>query len=1288
MSPSPAELRSRLPELTLRDEHRLRRRLDAARGEDKLAAVAAEIEQAAARAARRRAAVPEVSYPAELPISARRDDILAAVRDAQVVIVAGETGSGKTTQLPKICLELGRGVRGAIGHTQPRRIAARTVAERIAEELGVELGTAVGYQVRFTERAGQDTAVKVMTDGILLAEIQHDRMLRRYDTLIIDEAHERSLNIDFLLGYLKQLLPRRPDLKLIITSATIDPERFSRHFEDAPIVEVSGRTYPVEVRYRPPADDVDQVQAISAAVDELATEGPGDVLVFLSGEREIRDTADALRRSVPETTEVLPLYARLSAAEQHRVFAPHAGRRIVLATNVAETSLTVPGIKYVVDPGTARISRYSARTKVQRLPIEPVSQASADQRKGRCGRTSDGVCIRLYGEEDFESRPRFTEPEVQRTNLASVILQMTALDLGDVAAFPFVDAPDRRSIADGVALLHELGALADGKLTPVGRQLAQLPIDPRLGRMVLAADRNGCLHEVLVITAALSIQDPRERPAEHQEAADTAHRRFADPGSDFLTLLALWNYLEARQDELSSSAFRRLCKAEFLHYLRVREWQDLYGQLKQVAKQLGIAVNTAPGDPRMIHRSLLAGLLSHLGMREDTGTGGPPAGGRSGSGGRERRSREYAGARGARFAVWPGSALAKQPPRWVVAAELVETSRLWARTVAKIEPEWAEALAGHLAVRIYSEPHWSKRRAGVVATERVTLFGLPIVVGRTVDYAGVDPELARELFIRHALVEGDWETRHAFFAANRALLSDVEELEHRVRRRDIVVDDQALYDFYDARIPADVVSGRHFDAWWKQARRATPELLTLTRDLLVPSDVDTGDRPVEWRQGPLTLPLAYRFEPGAADDGVTVEVPLETLNRVRPDGFDWQVPALREELVTGLIRSLPKPLRRNFVPAPDVARAVLARLEPGAEPLVEALARELRRLSGVDVPVTAFDWSKVPAHLRTTFRVVDGERTVAQGKDIEELQRRLGRTVRDVLADAARALEREGLRSWTVGTVPRTFAAGEVVGYPALVDEGDTVALRVLPTETEQAAAMWAGVRRLLLLGAPSPVKYVSGRLDGRTKLALTQNPHGSLAALLADCSAAAVDEILAEAGGPPWDAEGFAKLADRVRTELAERVLELLRAAQQVLAVWGPLTARLDEPVPPPLRPAYEDVRAQVAGLVGPGFVAGTGRRRLADVRRWLAAAEHRLDRLPGDTARDATRTARVHAVEAELASFVAGLPPARRDTDAVRQLRWMVQELRVNVFAQVLGTPYPVSEQRIYRAMDALAG
>src|SRR5215211_1878739 len=743
---------------------------------------------------------PRISYPPELPVSQRRDEIARTIRHHQVVVVAGETGSGKTTQLPKICLELGRGVHGMIGHTQPRRLAARTVAERVAAELGTELGGVVGYQVRFTDRVGRDTRVKLMTDGILLAELERDRSLRRYDTIIIDEAHERSLNVDFLLGYLARLLPRRPDLKLIITSATIDPERFSRHFGGAPVVEVSGRTYPVEVRYRPlgedPDDDRDQTQGILDAVDELCREGPGDILVFLSGEREIRDTADALRghqfpRS-PGGVDILPLYARLAAAEQHRVFQAHAGRRVVLATNVAETSLTVPGIRYVVDPGTARISRSSHRSKVQRLPIEPISQASANQRKGRCGRTSDGICIRLYSSEDFATRPEFTDPEILRTNLASVILQMTSLRLGDVAAFPFIDPPDRRSVKAGV----------------------DVPVDPRLGRMLLEAARRDCAREVLVIVAALSIQDPRERPSDKQEAADTQHRRFADKGSDFLTWLNLWRHLHELQAELSSNQFRRRCRAEFLNYLRVREWQDLHGQLRAVARDLGIRLNRDEPHPDAVHTALLAGLLSHIGLKQGD-------------------TREFLGARGTRFAIWPGSALARKPPQWVMAGELVETSRLWGREVARIQPEWAEEVGGHLVRRTYAEPHWSRSRGAVLATERATLFGVPIVTGRQVGYARVDPGAARELFLRHGLVEGDWETSHEFFARNRRLLAEVEELEHRARRRDILVDDHTLFDFYDQRVPDEVVSAHHFDAWWKRASRDRPDLLDFERSMLI-----------------------------------------------------------------------------------------------------------------------------------------------------------------------------------------------------------------------------------------------------------------------------------------------------------------------------------------------------------------------------------------------------------------------------------------------------------------------
>jgi ATP-dependent helicase HrpA len=931
---------------------------------------------------RRRELVPEVTYP-DLPVSERRDDIAEAIRDHQVVVIAGETGSGKTTQLPKICLELGRGIDGLIGHTQPRRIAARSVAERVAEELQRPLGSVVGYQVRFTDRTSEDTLVKLMTDGVLLAEIAHDRLLTKYDTLIIDEAHERSLTIDFLLGYLRQLLPRRPDLRVVITSATIDPARFAAHFEGAPVIEVSGRTYPVEVRYRALVADTvegvaerDQVQGICDALQELDREGRGDVLVFLSGEREIRDTAEAVRALHLRDTEVLPLYGRLSSAEQHRVFAPHTERRIVLSTNVAETSLTVPGIRYVVDPGTARISRYSNRTKVQRLPIEAISQASANQRKGRCGRQSDGICIRLYSEDDFVARPAYTEPEILRTSLAAVLLQMAALDLGDVESFPFLDPPDSRQVRDGVQLLEELGALDSSagrkRLTPLGRRLARLPIDPRLGRMVLEAERNGCLPEVLVITAALSIQDPRERPVDREAAAMQSHARFVDRTSDFLTLLTLWDYIQERQDELSSSAFRRMCKAEFLHYLRVREWQDLVAQLRQSARSVGAktsrqdepARERSQADADRIHLSLLAGLLSHVGARDGD-------------------TREYAGARGSRFVVWPGSGLARKPPRFVMAAELVETSRLWARVVARVEPERVEALAAHLVKRSYSEPHWEKDRGSVVAYEKVTLYGVPLVAHRKVAYGGIDPELSRSLFIRHALVEGDWRTHHTFWHDNLDRLAEVEALEDRVRRRDVVVDDETLYDLYDARLPADVVSARHFDRWWKQARRSQPELLTFTTDMLTSAlapDVSEVDYPDTWQQGELLLPLSYRFEPGAPDDGVTVTVPLAALPRLNAEDFLWQVPGLRLDAVTALIRSLPKVVRRTVVPAPDRARSALAALAPRSEPLLPALERELRTMTGTVVSRTDWDVAALAPHLRMTFRVVDDAgSTVGEG---------------------------------------------------------------------------------------------------------------------------------------------------------------------------------------------------------------------------------------------------------------------------------------------------------------------
>lgn len=1322
MSTHPApvlgDLAPRLAELSLRDAHRLGRRLEGARRIRKpeartavLAEIDAEVTKAEARMAERRTRVPAVTYPEQLPVSQKKSDIADAIRDHQVVIVAGETGSGKTTQIPKICLELGRGVRGMIGHTQPRRIAARTVAERVAEELDTPLGEAVGWKVRFTDQVNPDgTFVKLMTDGILLAEIQTDRELRAYDTIIIDEAHERSLNIDFLLGYLAQLLPKRPDLKVVITSATIDPERFSRHFGDAPIVEVSGRTYPVEVRYRPLLEedgddaDRDQITAITDAVEELQAEGKGDILVFLSGEREIRDTADALTKKNYRFTEVLPLYARLSHAEQHRVFQPHTGRRIVLATNVAETSLTVPGIKYVIDPGNARISRYSHRTKVQRLPIEPVSQASANQRKGRCGRTSDGICIRLYSEDDFNTRPEFTDAEILRTNLASVILQMTAAGLGDIEKFPFIDPPDHRNIRDGVQLLQELGALDPSqkdvrkRLTDTGRKLAQLPVDPRLARMVLEADKNGCAREVMVIAAGLSIQDPRERPADKQTQADQQHARFRDETSDFLAFLNLWRYVREQQKERGSSAFRRMCKQEYLNFLRIREWQDIYTQLRTVAKQMGIHLNEDDAAEQSVHVSLLAGLLSHVGMKDVKETGGES--------GRSTGKNEYLGARNAKFAIFPGSALFKKPPRFVMSAELVETSRLWARVNARIEPEWVEPLAEHLLKRTYSEPHWEKDQAAVMAYEKVTLYGVPIVAQRKVNYGRIDPETSRDLFIRNALVEGDWRTHHKFFADNRKLLTEVEELEHRARRRDILVDDETLFDFYDQRVPAHVVSGAHFDSWWKHKRHDEPELLDFERSMLInerAGDVSKDDYPDSWRQGRLKFRVTYQFEPGADADGVTVHIPLQVLNQVTDEGFDWQIPGLREEVVTELIRSLPKPIRRNYVPAPNFAKRFLDQAVPLQEPLPTTLARELKRMVGVPVTADDFDWSRVPDHLKITFRIVDERRRkLAEDKDLSTLQLQLKPKARKAISQAAAAtaereggesLERTGLTDWTIGTLTRVFetrrAGQPVKAYPALVDDGptaNTVSVRLFDTEAEQAQAMWTGTRRLILRNIPvNPAKFASDKLTNAQKLALSANPHGSVQALFDDCATAAADKLIGDFGGPAWDEESYRKLYDKVRAEIVDTTVRTVGQVQQVLAAWQACERRLKATSSPTLLANLTDVRTQLNALVKPGFVTATGLRRLPDLMRYLVAADRRLQQMPTGVQRDTTRMEKVHEMQDEYAWLLEQLPQGRPVPQQVLDIRWMIEELRVSYFAHALGTAYPVSDKRIVKAIDA---
>ena len=1253
-----------LRELTLRDEHRLRRqahRLRRSSGEGR-ARFEQQHAEARARVQRRRASVPEVSYPPQLPVSARRDDLLAAIRDHQVVVVAGETGSGKTTQLPKLCLELGRGVRGAIAHTQPRRIAARTVAQRIADELGVPLGGAVGYAVRFDDRGSEDTLVRLVTDGLLLAEIRRDPLLRRYDTVIVDEAHERSLNIDFLLGCLHRILPRRPDLKLIITSATIDPERFSAHFGGAPIVEVSGRTYPVEVRYRSPREDEELLDALADTVEELLGERDGDVLAFFSGEREIRDAAELLTGRLGPDVEVLPLYSRLAAAEQQKVFGSKKSRqprRVVLATNVAETSLTVPGIRFVVDTGLARISRYSTRLKVQRLPIERISRASADQRKGRCGRVSDGICVRLYSEENFNARPEFTDPEVLRTNLASVILQMASLGLGDIEAFPFLQTPDRRQVRDGVALLHELRALdpsAAEPLTPLGRKLAWLPIDPRFGRMVLEADRLDCVREVIVIAAALSIQDPRERPTDQRAQADQLHARFTDKASDFLAYVNLWGYVRSLGDELSRSELRKRCKAEFLHYLRIREWQDLVAQLEDAAREVGLTLNEASAEGPEIHAALLSGLLSHLGMK-DVGTP------------------EYTGARGAKFAIFPGSALARRGPSSVMVAELVETTRLWGRTAAAVDLKQVEPLAEHLVKRSYGEPRWDRRRAAVVAPEQVTLYGLPIVGSRTVQYGRIDPAVARELFIRRALVGGDWDQRHAFMAENERRVEEVEALEARARRRDLLASEAKRAAFFEERVPQDVVSGRHFDRWWKQARQTQPTLLEYPMEMLIQGEVapNDGERPVRWKQDSLELALSYRFDPGSAADGVTVHIPLASLGAVRDTNYEWLVPAFRSELVVALLRTLPKRVRTQLVPMPDTATALLAEVKPRSGPLLEVLAEWIEGTRGVRIDPGDWSLDDLPPHLRMTFSVEDEDGTLlASGQSLDTVRHELRPQLRARLERAAPALARHGMHSFDIPSLPRTVTLpGGLHGFPALVDEGDAVGVRVCETAGEQGRTMARGTRRLLRVTVPSPRSWVIGQLGTRLTLTLAGAPHGTLDTTIEDATDAALNALIASGGGPAWDPEGFAALREHVRGNLRPTTLEALVALGAILKAEGAVRERLDTlPATAALGPPREDVARQLGRLVYPGMLTGTGLARLGDVERYLLAAAQRLERLPSRVAADRERMATIHELEAQASECSTA--------------KWLIEEVRV---AQLAPGEHVRPGATVKRVREALA-
>ena len=1361
--------------------------------------------------------IPEViTYPEELPVSERREDIMSAIRDNQVVIIAGETGSGKTTQIPKMCLDLGLGEKGLIGHTQPRRLAARSVAERIAEELGQKIGETVGYQVRFTSEVGEHSAIKLMTDGILLAEIQNDKLLRRYSTLIIDEAHERSLNIDFILGYLKRILPQRPELKVIITSATIDPERFARHFspsyvpgkgivdenlsdeereiaeailpDDAPpIIEVSGRTYPVEIRYRPlegdelylddeeVAEDRDPTEAILDAIKELSKEAPGDILIFFSGEREIRDAKDAIEALVAKSPrlnyEVLPLYARLSLAEQHRVFSPGSRPRIVLATNVAETSLTVPGIKYVIDTGTARISRYSARTKVQRLPIERISQASANQRSGRCGRVSDGIAIRLYSEEDFNSRPEFTDPEILRTNLAAVILQMIAIGVvrepGDISRFPFVQPPASRAINDGVNLLRELGALTErtrrkgrggnnsATLTAIGRAMAAFPVDPRLARMIIEGGRRGCAKEMMVLAAALTIQDPRERPADVRAEADAMHARFVDDTSDFSSFLLLWDYINEQQAALSSSQLRKMCHREFINYLRIREWQDLFAQLREMGRTANIHASggrdiNASAHEVDIHKSLLTGLLSHVGVKEER---------EKDSKGRTRGPREYLGARGTKFAIFPGSGLFKKGPDWVLSAELVETSRLWARTNASIDPQWIEEIGKHLISVQYSEPHWSLSSGAAVAYAKGTLFGLTIYADRPVQYARVDAAAARELFIQSALVEGQWHTQHKFYLRNQRALAEVEELEARLRRRDLRVDDSVLFAFYDARIPAHVTDVRAFDKWWKQARLEDDNYLDFNPEKLIneeAADYDDSQFPRQWVQrtdsGELTLDLRYEYAPtagvggarteAAKRDGVAVQVPILFLNQLSPEPFRWQIPGLRHELVTALIKSLPKAIRRNFVPAPDVARAACAALEedysPATDELLPSLALVLRRLRGVVVEPEAFNWDAVPEHLKMGFQVRNARNKIlGEGKDLRALQQQLHKEIRSALADSlgasdeamakmvalaqggssnasgpARPGSAKGAKNPAKGTqseagasggvrevtgltefpadmfpdgaiprkVQRIIATQAVNGYPALVDEGSSVGLRIFPTEAEQLHAQRRGIIRLLQLQVPSPVRYVSEHLSHKEKIVFTQNPHGSIDELIRDCTVAALDHLVPHT--PIFTHAEYSELYEHVRAELIETVFDVTKLVAEILSEATALKKAIKKATSLTTMHAVSDVKAQMENLVYPGFVAKTGYDQLVHLPRYLKAAQVRLTKLGPNLHRDNQLMLTVQDLEDSYDNAVKSLPAGTIVPDALRRVNWMIEELRVSFFAQELGTAYTVSEKRIAKA------
>ncbi|WP_171034635.1 MULTISPECIES: ATP-dependent RNA helicase HrpA [unclassified Pseudoalteromonas] len=1268
--------------------HGVKKIVDETKQANALEKIAADITRSQQSKEKRLANLPQVTYPEQLPVSQKKQVIKDAIANNQVVIIAGETGSGKTTQIPKMCLELGRGVDGFIGHTQPRRLAARTVANRIADEMKCELGQQVGFKIRFSDQVSNNTYIKLMTDGILLAEIQQDRFLNQYDTIIIDEAHERSLNIDFILGYLKNLLPKRPDLKIIITSATIDPERFSKHFNDAPIIEVSGRTFPVDVRYNPISDikkddmeaEGDQLQGIFDAVDELCAEGPGDILIFLNGEREIRDTADALSKRNLKHTDVLPLYSRLSNTEQNRIFAPHSRRHIILSTNVAETSLTVPGIRYVIDPGTARISRYSYRTKVQRLPIEPISQASANQRMGRCGRVEAGICIRLYSEDDFLSRPEFTDPEILRTNLVSVILQMLALGLGDMAQFPFVQAPDSRNISDGLTLLEELQAVKSAKrdnktaLTQSGRELSRLPVDPRLAKMVLTAHKLGALREVIIIVAALSIQDPRERPQEKRATANEKHGRFDDPDSDFIAFLNLWNYLEEQQSELTNSQFRKLCQKDFLAYMRLREWQDIVYQISTVCNEMGMKATSDAADVEAVHKALLSGMLSHIGFKDE--------------------KQAYKGARNSQFHIFPGSGLFKKAPKWIMSAELVETSKLYARTNAKIDINWVEPLAQHLVKRSYSEPHWEKKPGAVIAFEQQTLYGLLVVNKRRCVYSNIDPKVSRELFVRTALVEQELGLNERFLQFNRELIEDIQVLENKSRRRDILVDEQTLFEFYDKKIPKEINNRAAFLKWYKTQKQQNKHYLHMTRDELMrhgANSITEFDYPDTWQQDNLILPLTYHFDPGQAVDGVAVQIPVALLNQVQETGFDWHIPAFRHELISGLIKSLPKSLRRNFVPAPNYADAVLAAVEPMQGTLLDALTTRLLRMTGVRVDPEAWDLTSLAPHLRLQFEVRDEHnKLLARGLDLTKLKAELQGEVTETLSKVADdGIEKADLTQWNFGELPKSYVKKqgqyEIKAYPALVDKKSSAAVELFDNEIKAQVAHQQGLRRLVLLNVPSPIKYLQQNLPNKAKLGLYFNPFGKIADLINDCIAAGVDSLLLKYGDIRKSAE-FENVKEEIRGELGDAVVDIAIHVEQVLSIAHALHKKMKGRVDLTMITAHGDIKSQLESLIFKGFVSQHGATKLTDLIRYLKAIQKRLEKLPVDPNRDRLCVLELDKVANEYKKLTNKIPKGMPIPSDIEAIFWMQQEFRVSLFAQTLGTPYPISSKRILNAIKEI--